>query len=37
MKPDLGISEKNLNAVNEILNKVLADGNVLYIKQRTLY
>lgn len=37
MKPDLGISVKNLNAVNEILNKVLADGNILYIKLRKFH
>ena len=32
MKPDLGITQKNLNSVNDLLNKVLADGNVLYVK-----
>ncbi len=37
MKPNLGITAKNLNAVNEILNKVLADGNVLYIKLRKFH
>lgn len=37
MKPDLGITDKNLKAVNEILNKVLADGNVLYIKLRKFH
>ena len=37
MKPDLGISAKNLKAVNEILNKVLADGNILYIKLRKFH
>lgn len=37
MKPNLGISTKNLNAVNEILNNVLADGNVLYIKLRKFH
>ena len=34
MKPDLGIGENNLSEVNKILNKVLADGNILYIKLR---
>ena len=34
MKPDLGIGEKNLTEVHKILNKVLADGNILYIKLR---
>ncbi len=37
MKPDLGITDKNLKAVNDILNKVLADGNVLYIKLRKFH
>lgn len=37
MKPNLGISPKNLNAVNEVLNRVLADGNVLYIKLRKFH
>ena len=37
MKPDLGISAKNLTAVNEILNNVLADGNILYIKLRKFH
>lgn len=37
MKPDLGISTKNLKSVNEILNKVLADGNILYIKLRKFH
>lgn len=34
MRPDLGIPEKNLDGIYEILNKVLADGNILYIKLR---
>ncbi len=34
MKPDLGITQKNLTEVYKILNKVLADGNILYIKLR---
>lgn len=37
MKPDLGISDKNLKGVNELLNKVLADGNMLYIKLRKFH
>lgn len=37
MKPNLGITDKNLDAVNGILNKVLADGNVLYIKLRKFH
>ncbi|WP_027377709.1 Dps family protein [Kaistella palustris] len=37
MKPDLGITVKNLNAVNALLNKVLADANVLYIKLRKFH
>ena len=37
MKPDLGITQKNLTAVHKILNKVLADGNVLYIKLRKFH
>lgn len=37
MKPDLGITQKNLTAVNEILNKVLANGNILYIKLRKFH
>lgn len=37
MKPNLGITAKNLNAVNEVLNKVLADGNILYIKLRKFH
>ncbi|QOW10500.1 DNA starvation/stationary phase protection protein [Kaistella flava (ex Peng et al. 2021)] len=37
MKPDLGITQKNLTAVNQILNAVLADGNMLYIKLRKFH
>ena len=37
MKPDLGITDKNLKSVNDLLNKVLADGNVLYIKLRKFH
>lgn len=37
MKPDLGITQKNLDGVNNLLNKVLADGNMLYIKLRKFH
>ncbi|MGS0747559.1 Dps family protein [Halpernia sp. GG3] len=37
IKPDLGITQKNLDGVNKLLNKVLADGNVLYIKLRKFH
>ncbi len=37
MKPDLGITQKNLNEVYKILNRVLADGNILYIKLRKFH
>lgn len=37
MKPDLGITSKDLKSVNELLNRVLADGNVLYIKLRKFH
>ncbi|MHA6697391.1 Dps family protein [Chryseobacterium sp. A301] len=37
MKVDLGISAKNLKSLHELLNKVLADGNVLYIKLRKFH
>ena len=37
MKPNLGISAKNLNSVNDVLNHVLADGNILYIKLRKFH
>lgn len=37
MKPNLGITAKNLTAVNDLLNNVLADGNVLYIKLRKFH
>lgn len=37
MKPDLGITQKNLDGVNGLLNKVLADGNVLYVKLRKFH
>ena len=37
MKPNIGITEKNLNALHTILNEVLADGNILYIKLRKFH
>lgn len=37
MKVDLGISAKNLKSVHGLLNKVLADGNVFYIKLRKFH
>ena len=37
MKPDLGISQEHLNEINDLLNHVLADGNVLYIKLRKFH
>lgn len=37
MKPDLGISQESLNEINDLLNHVLADGNVLYIKLRKFH
>lgn len=37
MKPDLGIIQKNLTAVHKVLNSVLADGNILYIKLRKFH
>ena len=37
MKPNLGITAKNLDSVNDVLNHVLADGNVLYIKLRKFH
>ncbi len=37
MKPDLGISQESLNEINDLLNQVLADGNVLYIKLRKFH
>ena len=37
MKPDLGIKEQNLTEINDLLNHVLADGNVLYIKLRKFH
>lgn len=37
MKPDLGIKDKDLTEINDLLNHVLADGNVLYIKLRKFH
>ena len=37
MKPDLGIKEKDLTEINDLLNHVQADGNVLYIKLRKFH
>ncbi|HJR99342.1 MAG TPA: DNA starvation/stationary phase protection protein [Flavobacterium sp.] len=37
MKMNIGISEKNLKAIHELLNNVLADGNILYIKLRKFH
>lgn len=37
MMPNLGITKKDLTAVHKILNQVLADGNILYIKLRKFH
>lgn len=37
MKANIGISEKNTQAVSEILNKLLADETVLYTKTRNYH
>ncbi|AZI66473.1 DNA starvation/stationary phase protection protein [Kaistella daneshvariae] len=37
MLPDLGIAKKNLTEVHKILNKVLANGNMIYIKLRKFH
>lgn len=37
MKPNIGISEKNLKAVTGILSAVLADGVMLYTKTRKFH
>lgn len=37
MKANIGISEQNTRAVAEILNKVLADEHVLYMKTRNYH
>jgi starvation-inducible DNA-binding protein len=37
MKPDIGIAEKNIKQVNELLSVVLANETVLYIKTRKFH
>ncbi len=37
MKPSIGISEKNLQKINSLLSKVLADEMVLYNKTRKFH
>lgn len=37
MKPNIGISEKNLKSVTALLTKVLANQHVLYIKTRNFH
>lgn len=37
MKLNIGISDKDLKGIHELLNKVLADGNILYIKLRKFH
>lgn len=37
MKPNIGITEKNREAVSEYLNKLLADEHVLYIQTRNAH
>ncbi|UEG51045.1 DNA starvation/stationary phase protection protein [Ferruginibacter lapsinanis] len=37
MKPDIGIKEKNLDAITAILSNVLADAMVLYSKTRKFH
>ena len=37
MKPNIGISEKNLQAITGILTNVLADAMVLYSKTRKFH
>ncbi|MDZ4681996.1 MAG: DNA starvation/stationary phase protection protein [Saprospiraceae bacterium] len=37
MKPNIGISEKNLSAVTELLSAVLADSVTLYTKTRKFH
>lgn len=34
MKPNIGISEKNLKSINTLLSTVLANGMTLYVKTR---
>jgi starvation-inducible DNA-binding protein len=37
MKPNIGISDKNILAITDILTKVLSDGMVLYSKTRKFH
>jgi len=37
MKLNIGITDKNLKGIHELLNNVLADGNILYIKLRKFH
>ncbi len=37
MKPDIGISEKNLKAITGMLTSVLSDATVLYVKTRKFH
>ena len=37
MKVDIGISAANLTQVHKVLNNVLANGNILYIKLRNFH
>src|ERR1700761_421688 len=37
MKPNIGISDKNLKGVTDILSAVLADGVLLYTKTRKFH
>lgn len=37
MKPNIGITEKNLNAINDILSIVLADEVTIYTKTRKFH
>jgi len=37
MKPNIGISEKNLKGITELLSGILADASVLYTKTRKFH
>ena len=37
MKTNIGIKEKDIKVVSELLNKLLADENVLYTKVRNAH
>jgi starvation-inducible DNA-binding protein len=37
MKLNIGISDKDLKGIHKLLNTVLADGNILYIKLRKFH